>query len=155
MVSELVAGPTFWNSFNWIDQQTILSFESLEDLKSEAAKLQLRRLLNLCVASELWETGEAGAGQSRVDFSKIVLRPLGGNGVKPLQDYLQRPQEAPGTCSEPPKKILWLCNDAGEIVVDLKIIRFLLGWGHKVILVVKDGFNLHKVTRYDVEHDPV
>ena len=154
-VNELVAGPTFWNSFNWIDQQTILSFESLEDLKSEAAKLQLRRLLNLCVASELWETEEAGASQSKVDFSKIVLRPLGGNGVKPLQDYLQRPQEAPGTCSEPPKKILWLCNDAGEIVVDLKIIRFLLGWGHKVILVVKDGFNLHKVTRYDVEHDPV
>ncbi len=155
MVNELVAGPTFWNSFNWIDQQTILSFESLEDLKSEAAKLQLRRLLNLCVASELWETGEAGAGPSRVDFNKILHRPLGGNGVKPLQDYLQRPQEAPGTCSEPPKKILWLCNDAGEIVVDLKIIRFLLGWGHKVILVVKDGFYLHKVTRYDVEHDPL
>ena len=154
MVNELVAGPTFWNSFNWIDQQTILSFESLEDLKSEAAKLQLRRLLNLSVANELWETGEAGAGPSTVDFNKILHRPLGGNGVKPLQDYLQRPQEAPGTCSEPPKKILWLCNDAGEIVVDLKIIRFLLGWGHKVILVVKDGFYLHKVTRYDVEHDP-
>jgi hypothetical protein len=154
MVNELVAGPTFWNSFNWIDQQTILSFESLEDLKSEAAKLQLRRLLNLCVANELWETREAGAGLSTVDFNKILHRPLGGNGVKPLQDYLQRPQEAPGTCSEPPKKILWLCNDAGEIVVDLKIIRFLLGWGHKVILVVKDGFYLHKVTRYDVEHDP-
>lgn len=155
MVNELVAGPTFWNSFNWIDQQTILSFESLEDLKSEAAKLQLRRLLNLCVASELWETGEAGAGPSKVDFNKILHRPLGGNGVKPLQDYLQRPQEAPGTCSEPPQKILWLCNDAGEITVDLKIIRFLLGWGHKVILVVKDGFYLHKVTRYDVEHDPL
>ena len=154
MVNELVAGPTFWNSFNWIDQQTILSYESLEGLKSEAAKLQLRRLLNLCVARELWETGEAGSGPPKVDFNKILHRPLGGNGVKPLQDYLQRPQEAPGTCSEPPKKILWLCNDAGEIVVDLKIIRFLLGWGHKVILVVKDGFYLHKVTRYDVEHDP-
>jgi uncharacterized protein with ATP-grasp and redox domains len=155
MVNELLACPTFWSSFNWIDQQTILSFESLEGLKSEAAKLQLRRLLNLCVASELWETGEVGAGRPKVDFNKILHRPLSGNGVKPLQDYLQRPQEAPGTCSEPPKKILWLCNDAGEIVVDLKIMRFLLGWGHKVILVVKDGFYLHKVTRYDVEHDPL
>ena len=155
MVNDLVANPSFWNSFNWIEQQTILSFESLEDLKSEAAKLQLRRLLNLCVASELWETGEAGANPPKVDFSKILHRPLSGNGLKPLQDYLQRPQETPGTCSEPPKKILWLCNDAGEIVLDLKIIRFLLGWGHKVILVVKDGFYLHKVTRYDVEHDPL
>jgi hypothetical protein len=68
---------------------------------------------------------------------------------------LQRPQEAPGTCTEPSKKILWLCNEAGEIVLDLKIIRFLLGWGHKVILVVKEGFYLNKVTRYDVENDPV
>ena len=155
LVNDLVANPSFWNSFNWIDQQTILSFESLEELKSEAAKLQLRRLLNLCVASELWETEEAGTGPPKVDFSKILHRPVGGNGVEPLQNYLQRPQEAPGTCSEAPKKILWLCNDAGEIVVDLKIIRFLLGWGHKVILVVKDGFYLHKVTRYDVEHDPL
>ena len=155
MVDELVKGPTFWNSFNWIDQQTILSFESLEDLKSEAAKLQLQRLLKLCVARELWEDGVAGADPRKIDFSRVLNRPLRGNGVEMLLSYLQRPQEAPGTCSEPPKKILWLCNEAGEIVLDLKIIRFLLGWGHKVILVVKDGFYLNKVTRYDVEHDPV
>lgn len=155
MVYELVAGPTFWNTFNWIDQQTVLSFESLEDLKSEAAKLQLERLLKLCVASELWEDGMAGSDPPKIDFHRLLHRPLSGNGVETLLRLLQRPQEAPGTCTEPPKKILWLCNEAGEIVLDLKIIRFLLGWGHKVILVVKDGFYLNKVTRYDVEHDPV
>jgi len=155
MVHKLVAGPTFWNSFNWIDQQTILSFESLEDLKSEAAKLQLQRLLKLCVARELWEDGVAGSDPPKIDFHRILHRPLSGNGVETLLKLLQRPQEAPGTCSEAPKKILWLCNEAGEIVLDLKIIRFLLGWGHKVILVVKDGFYLNKVARYDVENDPV
>ena len=153
LVDELVGGSSFWNSFNWIDQQTILSFESLEDLKSEAAKLQLQRLLKLCVARELWE--EESSDRSRVDFNNILQRPLTGNGVEALQDHLQRPQEAPGACSKPPKKILWLCNDAGEIVLDLKITRFLLGWGHKIILVVKNGFYLHKVTRYDVENDPL
>lgn len=56
--------------------------------------------------------------------------------------------------SRVPKRILWLANDSGEIVVDLKIIRFLMGWGHKVILVVKDGFYLNKVTMHDVENDP-
>jgi len=155
MVYELVAGPSFWNTFNWIDQQTVLSFESLEDLKSEAAKLQLQRLLKLSVARELWEDGVAGSDLPKIDFHRILRRPLGGNGVETLLKALQRPQEAPGTCTEPSKKILWLCNEAGEIVLDLKIIRFLLGWGHKVILVVKDGFYLNKVTRYDVENDPV
>ncbi len=155
MVYELVAGPTFWNTFNWIDQQTVLSFESLEDLKSEAARLQLQRLLKLGVARELWEDGVAGSDPPKIDFHRILHRPLSGNGVETLLKLLQRPQEAPGTCTEPPKKILWLCNEAGEIVLDLKIIRFLLGWGHKVILVVKDGFYLNKVTRYDVENDPV
>ncbi|MEJ2427491.1 MAG: ARMT1-like domain-containing protein [Deltaproteobacteria bacterium] len=155
MVYELVAGPSFWNTFNWIDQQTVLSFESLEDLKSEAAKLQLQRLLELSVARELWEDGVAGSDSRKIDFNRILHRPLGGNGVETLLKVLQRPQEAPGTCTAPSKKILWLGNDAGEIVLDLKIIRFLLGWGHKVILVVKDGFYLNKVTRYDVENDPV
>jgi hypothetical protein len=155
MVYELVAGPTFWNTFNWIDQQTVLSFESLEDLKSEAAKLQLKRLLKLGVARELWENGFAESDPPKIDFHRIINRPLSGNGVEILLGLLQRPQEAPGTCTEPPKKILWLCNEAGEIVLDLKIIRFLLGWGHKVIMVVKDGFYLNKVTRYDVENDPI
>jgi uncharacterized protein with ATP-grasp and redox domains len=155
MVHELVAGPTFWNTFNWIDQQTVLSFESLEDLKSEAAKLQLQRLLKLSVARELWEDGVPGSDSPTIDFRRITNRPLRGNGAEILLGLLQRPQEAPGTCTEPPKKILWLCNEAGEIVLDLKIIRFLLGWGHKVIMVVKDGFYLNKVTRYDVENDPV
>ncbi len=155
MVHELITGPFFWETFNWIDQQTILSFESLEDLKSEVAKLQLQRLLKLCVAHELWEDGVAGSDAPKIDFNEILHRPLTGNGVETLVNYLQRPQESPGTCTEPSKKILWLCGEAGEIVVDLKIIRFLRGWGHKVILVVKDGFYLNKVTRYDVEHDPV
>jgi hypothetical protein len=155
MVYQLVTGPTFWNTFNWIDQQTVLSFESLEDLKSEAAKLQLQRLLKLSVAREVWENVEGGSNPPNIDFRRILHRPLSGNGAGTLLKLLQRPQEAPGACSESPKKILWLCNEAGEIVLDLKIIRFLLGWGHKVILVVKDGFYLNKVTRYDVKNDPV
>jgi len=155
MVHQLIAGPFFWNSLNWIDQHTILSFESLEELKSEVAKLQLQRLLKLCVARELWRDGLTGSDAPKVDFNEILHRPLEGDGVESLVNYLQRPQESPGTSSEPAKKILWLCDDAGGIVLDLKIIRFLLGWGHKVILVVKDGFYLNKVTRYDVEHDPV
>jgi hypothetical protein len=112
-------------------------------------------MLKLCVARELWEDGEKKAELPEVDFITVLNRPLRGNGVDALLGYLQRPQDAPGSCSVAPKKILWLSNEAGEIVVDLKIIRFLLGWGHKVILVVKDGFYLNKITRFDVEYDPM
>ena len=154
-VETVITRPNFWQIFNWIDQQTVLSFESLEDLKAEAARLQLKRMLRLCVAQELWIDTHKGPVVSEVDIAGILNRPLSGNGVTALQDYLQRPQDAPGSCTVEPKKILWLSNEAGEIVLDLKIIRFLLGWGHKVILVVKDGFYLNKVTRYDVEHDPI
>ncbi len=154
-VEKLISHPNFWQIFNWIDQQTVLSFESLEDLKAEAAKLQLQRMLRLSVARELWEDGTEGTELLEVDFATILNRPLSGNGVEALQSSLQRPQDEPGSCNVDPKKILWLSNEAGEIVVDLKIIRFLLGWGHKVILVVKDGFYLNKVTRYDVEYDPM
>jgi hypothetical protein len=153
-VRELLSAPAFWHVFNWIDEQTILSFESLEDLKGEAARLQLQRLLKLCVARELWSDDPEVAGNAGVDYREILHRPLVGNGVEELRNYLQRPQEAPGASSKPPKKILWLANDAGEIIVDLRIILFLLGWGHKIILVVKDGFYLNKVTHYDVENDP-
>jgi hypothetical protein len=154
-VQALISRPNFWYMFNWIDQQTVLTFESLEELKAEVAKLQLTRLLKLCVAREFWEDGREEAKPPEVDFVDVLNRPLRGNGAESLQGYLQRPQDAPGSFSVAPKRILWLSNEAGEIIVDLKIIRFLLGWGHKVILVVKDGFYLNKVTRFDVEHDPV
>jgi len=154
-VQTLISRPNLWHIFNWIDQHTVLSFESLEDLKAEAAKLQLQRMFRLCVAHELWADGKEGTEIPEVDFIAILNRPLTGNGVEALQACLQRPQDAPGSCTVDPKKILWLSNEAGEIIVDLKIIRFLLGWGHKIILVVKDGFYLNKVSRYDVEHDPI
>ncbi len=154
-VQALISRSNFWHIFNWIDQQTVLSFESLEDLKAEAAKLQLQRMLRLSAACELWEGGQKGTEVLKVDFAAIFNRPLSGDGGEALEEYLQRPQDAPGSCAGEPKKILWLSNEAGEIIVDLKLIRFLLGWGHKVILVVKDGFYLNKVTLYDVENDPI
>jgi len=153
-VREILATPAFWQVFNWIDEQTVLSFDSLEDLKAAAARLQLQRLLRLCVAQELWSERRRRKELSVVTYRAALQRPLTGNGVERLEEYLQRPQESPGMSSRVPKRILWLANDAGEIVVDLKIIRFLMGWGHKVILVVKDGFYLNKVTMHDVENDP-
>ena len=153
-VRATTASPAFWEVFNWIDELTVLSFDSLEDLKGVAARLQLQRLVRLCVAQELWGRRPRRRELGAASYRAALQRPLTGNGMEKLEGYLQRPQESPGMSSSAPKKILWLANEAGEIVVDLKIIRFLMGWGHKVILVVKDACYLNKVTMYDVENDP-
>jgi len=153
-VRELLASQIFWQVFNWIDEHTVLSFESLEDLKGAAARIQLERMLKLCVARELWSESPGSTELAAVNYRRGLQRPLTGNGVEKLLEWLQRPQETPGVSSRAPKRVLWLANDAGEMVIDLKIIRFLIGWGHKVILVVKDAFYLNKVTMRDVENDP-
>jgi uncharacterized protein with ATP-grasp and redox domains len=153
-IRELLAGQVFWRIFNWIDEHTVLSFDSLEELKGAAARMQLERMLKLCVARELWTESPRSTELAAANYRHALRRPLTGNGVEKLLEWLQRPQETPGVSSRAPKRILWLANDAGEMVIDLKIIRFLIGWGHKVILVVKDAFYLNKVTMYDVENDP-
>ena len=153
-VRETMASPAFWKVFNRIDEQSVSSFDSLEDLKGAAARLQLQRLVRLCVAQELWGESPRRRELTAVSYRAAIQRPLTGNGMEKLEGCLQRPQESPGMSSRAPKKILWLANDTGEIVVDLKIVRSLMGWGHKVILVVKDAFYLDKVTMYDVENDP-
>ena len=88
MVSELVAGPTFWNSFNWIDQQTILSFESLEDLVAvvvEEAERQhgeaaaAHRVLTIADDVELAGpvTGEVRLTQNAIGLNYIILLATG------------------------------------------------------------------------------
>jgi hypothetical protein len=93
-VREILATPAFWQVFNWIDEQTVLSFDSLEDLKGAAARLQLQRLVRLCVAQELWSENRRRKELSVVTYRAALHRPLTGNGLERLEDYLQRPRRA-------------------------------------------------------------
>ena len=51
------------------------------------------------------------------------------------------------------KKILWLTDEAGEVMADMAIIKYLVKLGHKIIVVFKEGPLFTKVDFYDALED--
>ncbi|MGB5984225.1 MAG: ARMT1-like domain-containing protein [Desulfobacterales bacterium] len=132
----------------------IKSLSSLRCVRERLEHLELSRLLNLAVAKELWETTQSDLFNES-DYLKLLMRPLTGNGMHLLFDFLGIVRNG----SEPQplrsKKILWLADEAGEILVDLTIIHFLARLGHKVIIAFKEGPLYTKVHAYDAQGDQV
>ena len=96
----------------------------------------------------LWESDKA-AGYTQNDYLGFFNRRFSGNGVEPLFDFL-------GALSKEkslPKKILWLADEAGEIMVDFAIINYLANLGHKIIVAFKDGPLFTKIDYYDAIED--
>jgi hypothetical protein len=52
-----------------------------------------------------------------------------------------------------PQKLLWLADEAGELIVDLAIIRYLAQLGHKIIVAFKDGPLFTKIDFFDAEEE--
>ena len=72
-------------------------------------------------------------------YLKLFSRPLEGDGVEPLWQFLHvRPDEDVRSALQA-KKILWLADEAGEVIVDLAIVRYLARLGYKIIVALKDG----------------
>jgi len=53
------------------------------------------------------------------------------------------------------KNILFLCDADGGIIFDVKLLSCLIHMGHKIILVLKEGFYFYAPTIDDLECDPV
>lgn len=73
-----------------------------------------------------------------------------GNGVKPLLNFLGIESKY-----DQPKKILWLADESGEIIVDLAIIKYLAKLGHKIIIAFKDGPLYTKADFFDAMGDEI
>jgi hypothetical protein len=77
-----------------------------------------------------------------------------GDGAQALFDFLgirgKESTENPGLV---PKKILWMGDESGGIMVDLVIIRLLARLGHKIILCFKEGPVYTKVDFEDAHSD--
>ena len=132
----------------------IKSLSSLSGIRERLEHLELGRLLNLAVSRELWETTESDLYNEN-DFLNILQRPLIGNGTQLLFDFLGISRNDSDTRPPGSKKILWLADEAGEILVDLTIIHFLARLGHKVIIAFKEGPLYNKVHAYDAQGDDV
>ncbi|MDL2286411.1 ARMT1-like domain-containing protein [Desulfococcaceae bacterium OttesenSCG-928-F15] len=146
----ILASEAFKKAFDFMDSAETCSLAptSLGGIRSELDEMEMKRLLLLSGASELWLEKEALVSED--DFHGIFQRPLTGdteaffNSVGILGKERGRP-----------KKILWLGDEAGEILFDLKIISFLIRMGHKVVLSLKDKSFFTKVDFSDILDDAI
>ncbi len=127
---------------------------SLAGLREFIEHLEIKRLLALTAASELWEADPA-TPYTVEDYGRLLDRPLQGNGLEPLFDFLDISHHSDHSRTHRPKKILWLADQAGETIIDLTIAKFLVKLGHTVILVFKEGPLFNHVDLADLYEDPV
>ena len=119
------------------------------DIKSLIARAEFVRLLCLANTPDLWHNG-GGSTYSKKDYLECIKQPFLGNGITPLLELL-------GFGQQPlvKRKLLWLADEAGEVVLDLAVIRFLVSHGHKVIVAFKEGPLYTKTAIADILNDPV
>ena len=122
---------------------------TLTDIKSLVGAVEFKRLLSLANTESIWTSGSPEK-MLKDDYLKVFNNPFQGDGLKPLLDFL-------GFGMQPVKtrKLMWLANEAGQLVMDLAVIRFLVTHGHKVIIAVKEGPLYTKPTFADIITDPV
>jgi uncharacterized protein with ATP-grasp and redox domains len=143
----------FQKALNHVDDAVLLSSPvSLSEIKERVDYLKLRRLFALSVESALWESDEVSR-YTVEDYLRFFRRPLTGDGVEPLWQFLRVQREEGASGVPQSKKILWLADEAGEVMVDLAIIRYLAQLGHKIIVSFKDGPLFTKVDFYDAQED--
>ncbi len=115
--------------------------------------IELKRLLALTAASCLWRD-DGAVRFTETDYRSFFARPVTGDGADRFFAFLgiqgRMSAESPGLV---PQKILWLADEAGEIMVDLVIIRLLARLGHKVVVAFKDGPVYTKVDFDDAHSD--
>ncbi len=134
---------------NFLDDASSLSyFHDIETLKERIDFLKLQRLISLSVEHELWET-DCLSGFGFSDYINLFNRPITGNGYEQLKQCLsiREAKEA--------KKILWIANEAGEILFDLTVIKYLARMGHKVIVAAKENPFFKKITVKDIEEGSI
>ncbi len=148
-----LASDAFQAAMNHLEPQPRNQPKTLSEIKMMAEHLELKRLFSLTGATFLWQSLSPHQ-LTELDYSKIFSRPLIGNGVTPLFESLQtRSREE--LYQSTTKKILWLADEAGEFVIDLAIIGYLVKLGHKVIIAFKEGPMFTKVDYHDVQTDDV
>ena len=117
---------------------------SLSELREKIKKIEFQRLLTLMAHDHLW-TGENTKVTSLEKIKEMMKTPVKGDGLPFLLSLIRLKKQ----------KILWLANEAGEIVVDLMLVKFLAELGHTIILAVKEAPFFTQVCIADVRTDPV
>jgi hypothetical protein len=152
-ISKVLDSAAFQAAINHVNSSDLLSSPTtVTGIKQLAEHIEIKRLFALSVEKSLWESD--GVQQlSQADYLNLFARKLKGNGVKPLLDFLSIHDKGSSSSSVRNKKILWLVDEAGEVMVDLAIINYLAKLGHKIIVAFKEGPLFTKVSIDDVRRD--
>ena len=150
----VLANPAFRKALDHVDAQEIAApLDNLSTIKQMADALQLRRLLCATAQRRLWETGD-GDGLETAEVVDLCRQPITGSGVEAFFDTAGVRTDGRAPMPRVPQKILWLADEAGEIVMDFAVIRHLAALGHKVIVVFKGGPLFTKVDIQSTREDP-
>ncbi|MCG2830024.1 MAG: hypothetical protein L6302_03145, partial [Desulfobacteraceae bacterium] len=154
-VNKAICSEVFKKAINQVDNTTILEPPAtLAGIKELIEHIELKRLLSLSVENSLWESDESKA-YKEYDFHKLFNRQMNGDGVKALLNFLGIENKEIHLKEEHTKKILWLADESGEIIVDLAIIKYLAKLGHKIIIAFKEGPLYTKVDFFDAREDEI
>ncbi|MBW1837879.1 MAG: hypothetical protein JRI99_13265 [Deltaproteobacteria bacterium] len=156
-VSNALNSDTFVRAISLLDIGDFDFPATLVEIRELANYLELKRLLALSVDSSLWES-DISATYTEKDFIQIFNRQMSGGGIEPLFDFIgvRFPPKLPDLQHVPqPKKILWLPDEAGEILVDFMLIRYLVKLGHKIIIALKEGPLYTKPDIQDTREDEI
>ncbi len=144
-INKFLNSETYKKELNLIDDSLLNSKNiSLFQLRENIKELEFKRLLTLMAQKELW-SNEHLKMPSLAAIKKIFKTPVTGNGFEPLFCLMRAKKQ----------KILWLADEAGEVVVDLAVAKFFAELGHAVIFAVKESPFFTRVCLADTRTDPV
>jgi len=151
--SQALNSDAFKTALDHVDSTHFFSrTTTLAEIKEMARHTEIKRLFSICVENSLWET-DRYEKYRKADFLKLFAKKMTGSGVKPLMSFLGIQDIGAAQNSDQGKKILWLSNESGEVIVDLAIIRYLVKLGHKIILALKEGPLFTTVCFDDIQSD--
>ena len=136
---------TFNKALNHInDSLGMVKDLSLFELREKIKQIEFQRLLTLMQNDHLWSC-ENTKICSLSKIKTMMRTEIQGDGLSFLLSLIRLKNQ----------KILWLTNEAGEIVLDLILVKFLTELGHTIILSVKEAPFFTKVCLADIRTDPV
>lgn len=154
-VSRSFNSEAFQKALNHVDRSEFAKAPTtITAIKELVDHLELKRLIAMSVENSLWESDESSK-YTMDDYLKAFNRPLTGNGVDSLFQFLAIYSQETALGAGRAKKILWLANEAGEVMVDLAIVHYLAKLGHKIIIAFKEGPLFKKVDITNAQEDEV
>ena len=150
-VSRYLNSEAFQKALNHVDRSEFAKAPTtITGIKELVEHLELKRLIAMSVENPLWESDES-LQYTKEDYLKAFNRPVTGNGVGSLFQFLEIHSKE----TAPAKKILWLADETGEVMVDLAIVHYLAKLGHKIIIAFKEGPLFKKVDITNAQEDEV